>query len=63
MIEKIVDAGSMLWLNLDTRERAIVLYAVAVGLVVVADLMSRGERERHDEQIARRAAQLVREGR
>lgn len=60
---KIADAGSMLWATLDTRERLVLGYVAVVAVALVLERVARGERERADERIAARAAQLVREGR
>lgn len=62
MVEKIMDGASMVWQTLDSRERMILLYVVGVGCYFVADLARRQQRDRTEERIARRAAQIVRQG-
>ncbi len=63
MVEKIVDAGQMLWQTMNQRERLILLYGVAFVTITVVEHLARGERAKRDERIAHRAAELVRAGR
>lgn len=54
LIEKLGDAANMFWQALDTRERMIVVYAVA-GLFALSWIASREQRERQrDERILER---------
>jgi hypothetical protein len=63
MIDKVADAGLMLWQALDTRERVALAWVGFVAFALVLDRAGRKAQARSDERVATRAAQLVREGR
>jgi len=46
MIEKFQDAGSMLWMNLDERERQLVIYGALWVMLAILNALREGRRAR-----------------